>query len=171
MVNFDFSELFEQFWVSFNQISTINKLQDHNKHLLIVGSETDLGQKWEAKQSGVHWSNGQTKGQLLNTGRRGVVRTQIWGVGPTGVATNYHQRWWGEGWSDAQGKWLPCSPLPGVKWSTNKIHKNVKTMENTSSTDRLNTQEISKLQTTHKNQINSCHFGKNLKQAFFDFLR
>lgn len=60
----------------------------------MLGSETEKGQSYEAKQSGVHRSRGQINGQYYFHGRRGVVWNQNGGVGPTGLATNYHQRWW-----------------------------------------------------------------------------
>ena len=43
-----------------------------------------MGQLWEVKPSGVHYDLGQTKGQWFKPGRRGVGRTKIGGVGPTG---------------------------------------------------------------------------------------
>ena len=55
-----------------------------------------MGQSWEANSGGVQWSNGQNNGQPLIPGRRGVVRSKLWGVGPTGVTTNDHQSWVGE---------------------------------------------------------------------------
>ena len=41
-----------------------------------------MGQTLGANLGGTQWSKGQTKGQQFNYGRRGVVRTNLWGVGP-----------------------------------------------------------------------------------------
>ena len=84
MVNFDFSELFEQYLARFNQISSLNKPQNTNKHFAYCDSETNWGQLCEVKPSGVHYDLGQTKGQDIKPGRRGVGRINIRGVGPTG---------------------------------------------------------------------------------------
>ena len=40
---------------------------------------------------GTQWSKGQTKGQLLNPGRRGVQKAKIGTVGPTELVTINHQ--------------------------------------------------------------------------------
>ena len=77
MVKIGSTELLEQSLASFNQISKTNKPHNNNKHLLIVVTETDLGQRSKLIQGGSQWSNGQTKGQGFNTGRRWVCRTKI----------------------------------------------------------------------------------------------
>ena len=69
-------------------------------------SDSEMGQSFDVILGGVHWSRGQTKGQLSNTGRMGVVRTKVWGVGPTGVTTNHHQSWVGGIWSECTGYWV-----------------------------------------------------------------
>ena len=78
------SELFEQYLARFNQISSLNKPQNTNKHFAYCDSETNWGQLCEVKPSGVHRLLGQTNGQNTNPGRRGVGRNKIGGVGPTG---------------------------------------------------------------------------------------
>ena len=45
-----------------------------------------MGQRWEGVSSGIHWVQGQTSGQNLKCGRRGVVRNQGWALEPTRVA-------------------------------------------------------------------------------------
>ena len=52
---------------------------------------TDLGQTLKLKLSGVHSDLGQTNGQPKLSGRRGVGKSYLGGVGPTGLVTKHHQ--------------------------------------------------------------------------------
>ena len=134
-----------------------------------MSSGTEVGQSFEAKPSGVHWSNGQTKGQIMNPGRRGLGKPKsgVWDpLGWPQTTTKVVVVRWD---TDEQGRWLPCRCVPRVKRSTQKIHKNMKSMEITSSTDRLITQAISNPRTHYKNHENSGHFGEKLIMHFLTF--
>ena len=74
----------------------MNKVKIHNKHFAYLVLKHKMGQLLGAIPGRVHRSNGQTRGQSLNPGRRGVVWNEIESVGPTRVATNYHQSGGGE---------------------------------------------------------------------------
>ena len=60
-----------------------------------MGSETDLGQRWGANLSG---STGQMVKQKVHLSNLvgGGWEKLIMGCGTLWVATNNHQRWWGE---------------------------------------------------------------------------
>ena len=66
------SELFEQYLTRFNQISSLNKPQNTNKHFAYWILRQKMGQLCEIKPSGVHYDLGQTKGQWFKPGRRGL---------------------------------------------------------------------------------------------------
>lgn len=75
MMNLGFSELVEHEQAILAQISSFNKLQITNKQFAYFILRQIWGQSFGTKLSGVHKSNGQTIGQQVNSGRRGVVRT------------------------------------------------------------------------------------------------
>jgi hypothetical protein len=77
MVNSGFSELLVQYLTRFNQISSLNKPQNTNKHFAYWILRQKMGQPCEVKPSGVHYDLGQTKSQWFKPGRRGVGRTKI----------------------------------------------------------------------------------------------
>ena len=102
-----------------------------------------MGQNYKAKPSGVHWSYGQTKGQLLNPGRSGLGKSNIEVWDPLGWPQTISKDGWVAGGLNAQGKGLPCSCVQGAKRSLIKIYKNVTNMGMTSLADILNTQQVS----------------------------
>lgn len=55
-----------------------------------MGSGSEMGQTFGAYTGGVHWVPGQTKGQPKLSGRRGVGKTYLWGLGSTMVVTKHH---------------------------------------------------------------------------------
>ena len=72
MMKTDANELYEQGYATFTQLRWLNKPKYHNKHFAYLVTETENGQPFGANPGGVHRSYGQTKGQSLNPGRRGV---------------------------------------------------------------------------------------------------
>ena len=65
-----------------------------NKHLSKLKMNTEWGQTYGGDLGGVHLILGQTKGQYLILGRRGVVQTNNEPLGSTKVGCSHHQRWW-----------------------------------------------------------------------------
>ena len=68
-----------------------------------------------------------------------------------------------------QGTTLPCKCLPRAFLPLRKIHKNVTTLKIKNTTGRVETQQFSDLQTQHKIQFNSFHFGKKLSLVLLTF--
>ena len=74
-----------------------------------------MGQTRWADSGGSQGFSGQTKGQNMKCGRRGVERNKDGVVGPTEVATMSHQRWWCDGVSADAGYYpSPASVFEGV---------------------------------------------------------
>ena len=76
-----------------------------------------------ATYCGVHWVPGQTKGQSLIYGRRGLEKPNYGVWGPLRWSQNTTKVVVVSDWSAAQGKGLPCSSLPRLVKAWRKITK------------------------------------------------
>ena len=85
-----------------------------------------MGQTLGWIPGGVHLFLGQTKGQTLYPGRRGLLEAKMNHWGPMGWSTTATKvvvvRWS----ADAQGNGLPCNSVQGSVGPTYKFYKNLR---------------------------------------------
>ena len=100
---------------------------------------------------------------MVNTGSLvgwGLGEPKIYGVGPTVVARKAHQRWWFGCVLLVLGRYSSLQLCLARCGAQGKNPKNITTMGKGSSAERLNTQEISNLETYHKILKYSWKFSK-----------
>ena len=88
-----------------------------------------MGQLYELDSGGTQGFPGQSHGQNGVCGRRGVVRNQGGGLGPTELAGKPPPRWWcGQVSADA-GALAALQVCLGLSGAQHKIAKNIRKLE------------------------------------------
>lgn len=122
-----------------------------------------MGKRFVVISSGSQWFQGQNYGQLMVSGRRGVGRNKIGGLGPTEVAGNHHQRVvMGCLAADAAGV-SPLQVCLGLCGAQGKITKNKIPWNPIDELMDYIMKQVSQPESKYKSQNNYLNFCKNLR--------